>query len=430
MKKNLILCAAAALLCTGAFAQDAAKPQFKWYGFVRNYFAFDSRESTAGTEDLYYYMPKDQNIVEGEDLNAIPSFRFAALTSRLGLDVTGYEFNDWKIAGKIETDFYSGVSGVTGTATLRMRQAFVTLKKDASSWKIGQAWHPMAADMPDILSLEIGVPFGPFSRTPQVNYECALSDKLSLTAAAIWQMQYTSTGPSLTKATDGTYNYKTAAASADYIKYSCTPEFYLGFNFKQNKNIYRIGADVLSIKPRNYNHDLLTGKAISKVDDRLTTVNVFAYAQETAGNWVIKEKVTYAQDGSHMNLVGGYGVSEINSDGSWEYTPTSNVSAWLTAAYKKSSKWVPSIFLGYIQNFGTSEAVVDGLFWKKNSADSIAQMYRIQPDILYNMGKLSIGLEYMMTSVQYGKANEYKVVNTDLHWITNHRVQMMVKYTF
>ena len=36
---------------------------------------------------------------------------------------------------------------------------------------IGQAWHPMAADMPDIFSLEAGSPFGPFNRSPQVNFE-------------------------------------------------------------------------------------------------------------------------------------------------------------------------------------------------------------------------------------------------------------------
>ena len=62
-------------------------------------------------------MPKDQKLnAAGEDANAISSFRFAALTSRLGLDVTGYEVGGYKIGAKIETDFYSGVSGVTGTS--------------------------------------------------------------------------------------------------------------------------------------------------------------------------------------------------------------------------------------------------------------------------------------------------------------------------
>lgn len=410
MKKTIILLASALLIASSAFAQEAAKPQFKWYGFVRNYFAFDTRESSAGTEDLYYYMPKDQNIVDGKDLNGIPSFRYAALTSRLGLDVLGYEVGGYSVGAKIETDFYSGVSGVTGTATLRLRQAYVTVAKGGRSWKIGQAWHPMAADLPDIFSLESGAPFGPFSRTPQVTADFKLGDAASLTASAIWQMQYTSTGP------DG--------ASANYIKYSCTPELYLGINFKGENTLTRLGVDLLSIKPRNYN----TAKTAT-VSDRLTTFNIFAFGQQKAGDFLFKEKVTYANDGSHMNLVGGYGVSGINLDGSWNYSATRNISGWATVAYKKSKSWVPSMLVGYIKNFGTAEEII-GDFWCKNSANSVAQMFRIQPEIVYNLGKLAFGLEYMCTAVQYGKADSFKLATENLHWVANNRIQMMVKYTF
>ena len=410
MKKAIILFASALALSAGAFAQDS-KPSFKWYGFIRTYFAYDSRESSAGTEDLYFYMPKDQKLnAAGEDANAISSFRFAALTSRLGLDVTGYEVGGYKIGAKIETDFYSGVSGVTGTATLRLRQGFVTVAKDGRSWKIGQAWTPMAADLPDIFSLESGAPFGPFSRSPQVTFEGKLNDALSITASAIWQMQYTSTGP------DGN--------SANYIKYSCLPELYLGLNLTGTKGLFRIGAEYVNIKPRNVN------SLGSKVSDRLGMFNAFEYGQLKAGGWTLKEKVTYANDGSHMNLVGGYGVSQFNSDGSWEYSATRNISGWFTANFKpQNSKWTPQILLGYIKNFGTADPIV-GDFWCKNSANSVAQMYRIQPEVLYNLGKLQFGLEYMLTSVQYGKANANKLAVDDLHWVANNRVQLMVKYTF
>jgi len=426
---------ALALVCAGAFAQNASAPTIKWYGFVRNYFAFDTRESSAGTEDLYYYMPKDENIIDGQDLNAIPSFRFAALTSRLGVDVKGYEFEGYKIGAKIETDFYSGVSGVTGTATLRLRQAYATIAKDTRTWKIGQAWHPMAADMPDILSLEIGVPFGPFSRTPQVNFETSLSKSSSLTAAALWQMQYTSTGP------DG--------ASANYIKYACTPELYLGYNLKTGKNLFRIGADLLSIKPRNYGYEWTTPLTSVKrtVGDRLTTLNYFIYDEYKGDKWTFKEKVTLSQDGSHMNLVGGYGVASIEDDGSWTYSATQTLSGWFSAQYKGLGKVVPTFFAGYIRTFGTDKeilskaevnanmGIVDATkmiapFWQKNSASSVAQMYRIQPELLYNLGKLQLGIEYMLTAVQYGKADSFMKVTDNLHWISNNRIQAMVKFTF
>lgn len=443
--KKLFIMAAALLTVLPLNAQsktEAVKEHlenhFKVYGFIRNYFAFDTRESSAGTEDLYYYMPKDVNMSDGVDLNAIPSFRWAALTTRVGLDVSGYEIKGYKFGAKVETDFYCGVSGVTGTAQLRLRQAFVTVNKDWRTWKVGQAWHPMAADFPDILSLEVGVPFGAFSRTPQVALDFDLGKGFSLTASALWQMQYASIGPSFAKGTDGTYNYNASTASANYIKYACTPEGYLGLNFKNKNLLFRLGADVLSIKPRNYEYDLTKGEALKKVGDRITTYDLFFYGQEKFGNFTWKQKVTYVNDGSHLNFVGGYGVSAFNADGSWEYSATRNLSAWTTFAYKAKA-WTPSLFLGYIKEFGTSKDIV-GNFWAKNyfgeehvkgaGKHTVSQMFRIQPDILYTIGKFQIGLEYMYTGVEYGKANARKLATTDLHWVGNHRVQAMVKFNF
>ena len=90
--KKLIAIAALALTCATAFAQP--EKHFKVYGFIRNYFAFDTRENVALTEDFFTYLPKDRNLnTAGEDLNANPNFKFAALTSRLGIDVLGYEDN-------------------------------------------------------------------------------------------------------------------------------------------------------------------------------------------------------------------------------------------------------------------------------------------------------------------------------------------------
>ena len=141
---------------------------FKFYGFIRNYFVYDSRESVSGTGDLFYYLPKDENIQDGIDVNDTPSFRFLALTSRLGVDVSGYYIGNVHFGAKVEGDFYSGLSNssnanasvyfpgnskISGTATARLRQAYATItwkdlplgKDDKASvgLKIGQAWHPM-----------------------------------------------------------------------------------------------------------------------------------------------------------------------------------------------------------------------------------------------------------------------------------------------
>lgn len=390
MKTKVFAVAAIAAFCSiSAYAQDA---QLKWYGFVRNYFTYDTHASSAGTEDLYYWMPLD-NDEKG-------SSNFVALSSRLGVDISGYEVNGYKIGAKFETDFYSK-SGTT--AILRLRQAYLTMVRDNRSWKIGQAWHPMAADMPDIFSLETGAPFGPFSRTPLVNLDVKLNDANSLTFAAIWQMQYTSTGP--------------AGAVADYMKYSGVPELYLGWNYKSGKFLSRIGLDYISIKPYKDNAG------------RCSNLSYYMYDEYIGTEWNFRNKLTYATDGSHFNMVGGYGISELDPDG-FIYSATNNVSDWFSVQYKGGSLR-PALFFGYIKMLGTSDPILAGdFFWMKNSASSINQMYRIQPEVVYNLGKVAFGIEYMLTAVQYGKANEYKLAAENLHWVKNNRIQMMVKYTF
>ena len=168
--------------------KEHLKNHFKFYGFIRNYFVFDSRESKAGTADLFYYLPLDNkwntddlNNPSREDLNASPNFRFLALTSRVGVDVSGYQVKNVHFGAKVEADFYAGLSSlsaapgfsgntkISGTAQLRLRQAYATVTwkelpmcKEQTAQvglKIGQAWHPMAADHPHLFSLEVGAPF-------------------------------------------------------------------------------------------------------------------------------------------------------------------------------------------------------------------------------------------------------------------------------
>ena len=408
--KRFFVAVLAALLAVSAFAQDA-KPQLKWYGFIRNYYAFDTRESVAGSEDFFYYLPKDTQKVGDTDLNAETSMRFAALTSRLGVDIVGYEYEGLKVGAKIEGDFYCGLTGVTGTATFRLRQAYLTLAKDSWALKAGQAWHPLAADMPDIFSLNTGAPFGPFTRTPLVQFDAKFSDVVSLTAAALWQMQYVSAGPE--------------GASANYIKYGKTPELYAGLNFKGENTLFRVGVDMLSIKPRKNN-------GIAKVSDRITTITPFFYAQYKKDLFAAKFKAVFAEDGSHMNLNGGYGISKVSNDGSCEYTPTRNFSTWASLSYGKKVQGV--LFLGYAKNFGTKDELAGELYFSKNSFANLNQMFRLTPTIIYNIGKVALGLECEITSAQYGdKAkgmNAHGLYTEGLHNVTNCRLQGMLKYTF
>ena len=449
MKRFYFLLSAALLsLCAlnaSAAEKAEAKNNFKLYGFIRNYFIYDSRESVSGTGDLFYYLPKDVAMKDGMDINDESSFRFLALTSRLGVDVSGYYVGNVHFGAKVEGDFYSGLSNssntnagtyfpgntkISGTATARLRQAYATItwkelgeeNKNSVALKIGQAWHPLAGDHPHIFSLEAGAPFGPFSRTPLVQMDANLGDHLVISAAALWQMQYQSSGP--------------IGGSALYMKYGKTPEMYAALGYKNKNFLVRAGVDVLSIKPRVYgSHD---GKTV-KVSDRKTSVLGYVYTQYSYKKFAVKAKTTFGEGGEHLNLMSGYAKVGENSDGSWNYASLRNSSSWLSLIYGK--KWQGVLFLGYVKNLGMAKAAAAPLakadvYFCSNGFSNINQMYRINPQVVYNIGKLNIGLEYQWTAVQYGEygeggtLNEFGLANKNLHWVGNNRINMMVKFNF
>ena len=450
-------------------AKSHLKQHFKPYGFIRNYFTYDSRECIAGTGDMYFYMPKDEawnkttDPALREDLNDISSFRFLSLTTRVGLNITDYKWRNTEFSGKIEADFYAGISAtlstgvkqthaVTGTAQFRLRQAYLTLGWDSLKMSdkdfalvdltIGQTWHPMAADLCDVIALNSGAPFGPFNRSPQVKMDARLGKYVTLTAAGLWQMQYLSIGPN-------------NITSAEYLAYSKTPEAYLGLSFHDKGFLARVGADVLSISPRH--QGTLNGVEV-KVNDRITTASPFVYLQYKKGEFSFKAKTIFAESGEHMNMYGGYGVKGINADGSYSYTPIRHSTSWISLVYggkvgaqedKHPQKLQGILFGGYVKNFGTKEALYDpdnnGLVDEKTDdgkylayyytprSNAMNQMWRLSPTLLYTVGKFQVGLEYEITSVQYGDG---KISATNglsengLHWVTNHRVQLMTKYNF
>ena len=60
-------------------------------------------------------------------------------------------------------------------------------------------------------------------------------------------------------------------------------------------------------------------------------------------------------------------------------------------------------------------------------------MWRVIPAVCYNAGKFTLGLEYNYTAAQYGDGKTYTAhgLSTEgLHTVENHRIQMLVKFTF
>ena len=416
MKKiAFVLAAALTMAPAGLSAQETAS-HLKAYGFIRNYAFVDSRATKSLSEDMFFFLPLDEKIVNGQDVNAVPSFNYQAITTRLGLDLVGYQFGGTKINGKIEADFYCmNSSGNTGI--LRMRQAYVDLLWDNVggdgldySLRIGQGWHPLAADMAHTIALETGAPFSPFNRSAQIMFGATFNKKFTLNAGLLQQLQYRSSGP------DG--------GSNAYQRHAM-PELYAGVSFASGGFLGRAGVSVLSIRPHyGYNAD---GKPY---DEWLTTFNPFVYLQYTAGAFQVKAKSVLAQAGEHMQLNSGYAVSGTKADGiSNEYVPINSSVSFLSAQYGK--KWQVLGMVGYQKNLGTLKEITGPVYFSGNGFQNINQMFRVSPTVAYNLGKMQFALEYDFTAAQYGDApDKFFDVTENLHWIGNHRILAMAKFTF
>ena len=415
------------MLCINAMAQEETPSKFKLYGFIRNYMAADSRAVNAGTEDLYFYMPKDLSVnAEGVDANAGFNWRFVSLTTRLGLDVSGYKFGTMGVSGKVEADFYNLSSAVP---ILRLRQAFIKLGWDnvPLALTIGQSWHPMAADMPHMNNLETGAPFNPFNRSPQLTLDYKVGD-FTLTASMLYLNHYLPVGPN--------------GKSKEYFL-NGLPEFYAGVAFKHGGFLAKAGVDLVNLRPyKMYNNKVANGF--------MTGVSPFVFLQYGKGLFQVKAKAILAQSGEHMNQLSGYGVASFDeASNTFVYTPMQNLGSWLSFSYGK--KFQVMCMLGYMKNLGTTADLMnpDKMLWlntaggtttivvdeKAVSQANVCQAFRATPTVAWNIGKFTVSLEYNYTLGEYGNPGAHRGVRGlyeagQTHWVHNHRVICMTKFNF
>ena len=413
MKKTFIF-GLLALCCMGGYAQDKAV-KAEIYGFVRNYFTYDSRSCVQSNEGLFNMLPNDVKPgVDGEDLNEIPSVRFLSMTTRFGLNVTGPEIFGAKSSAKFESDFCGASSGTA--FNLRIRQAFTKLAWEHSDLLVGQAWHPMSGDlMPEVFSLATGAPFNPFNRSPQVRYNYTPVKALSFTAAALYQYQYGSVG------LDG-------KTSNTYSRNALVPEFFVGMTAKGEHLTGGFGLNASTIAPRVIANDM-------RVDERLTSYSAMVFGSLKVDSLSVRAKAVYGQNTSHMQQPTGFGIVETFDNGVNNYESMQLGSAWITMMYGKKLRY--GFFAGWLKNYGSAGEKFESLVVRNNTG--MDQAYRFSPIVTYKVQNMQIGLEYEHTATAYGEyfvnENDYprQVTNgtvTNTHWVANNRVCVMVKYDF
>lgn len=276
---------------------------YKFYGQVRTDLFYNSRSNSETVDGLFYMYPKDvAPDADGKDLNAKPDGNFYTLYTRLGVDVTGPTLGKAKTSAKVEVDFRG--SGTT-YSLFRIRHVYFNLDWGKSALLVGQTWHPLYGDVaPEILNLNMGAPYQPFSRAPQVRYRFT-NKNFKLTAAAIWQSQYLSVGPSSNET-----GAVTTTKSQSFMKNGCLPEFYLGMDYNRPGLLAGAGVHVSSMSPRTeskYNDN------IYKVSERVTGVSAEAHVKYVHRRFLLAAKSVLGSNLTQTSTIGGYGITSTDS---------------------------------------------------------------------------------------------------------------------
>ena len=415
MKKQIVLLAA---LLGGTLVGNAQKKGFdyKFYGQVRTDLFYNSRSNSETVDGLFYMYPLDKvEDPNGKDLNDNGNSDFYTLYTRLGVDVTGPMLGKAKTSAKVEVDFRG--SGTT-YSLFRIRHVYFNLDWGKSALLVGQTWHPLYGDVaPEILNLNMGAPYQPFSRAPQIRYRFT-SENFRLTAAAIWQSQYLSVGPSS--------NEPGATATRkhqDFIKWSSIPEVYVGVDYKRLGLIAGAGVHVSSITPRTQSE---TGSGTYKVDERITGISGEAHVKYTRNNWLVAAKTVLGTNLTQASTVGGYGIRSIDPvTGEQEYAPLRISTTWVNVAYGKT--WRPALFFGYLKGLGATEEVPYGTLGTGTTLD---QLFTGTAELTYNRPHWKFGAEYSVCNAWYGDEFDAKAKALSSHTVLNHRLVVTAIFQF
>lgn len=395
-----------------AVSQDAAtvithdKPALTWGGFVKAEAMFDTRQIVEAREGYLLLYPRnvflDKN---GKDINAHGSFNQYAMTARLSAKATGPDIFGAKASALIEGDF-TGASNLE-INSFRLRHAYAKLKWGHASILAGQYWHPVDVPemIPNVLSLNTGAPFHPFSRQPQVRFDIS-KGKINAMVAISSQRDYMNTGPA---GTSSVYLRNGSIPNLDVQAHYITGNLFAGFGF-----------DYKHIHPR------LVTDSVYVTNAAVNCLSYTAFVMAKTKPLIIKMQGIYGQGLNDHLLLGGYGVTHTDPlTNQHEYAPLRYFSGWLNVQ-ATGKTWQGSLFAGYTRGMGAEKPITGAVFAR--DAD-IAYVYRLAPMLSYINGKLLLALEVEMTEAAYGKTDErYKV--HDAQPVTNARFSFSAGYFF
>jgi hypothetical protein len=417
-KRALILLLAAAAAAPFAAGQSEKPSGFgiTLSGYVKTDVFYDSRQTVNIREGHFLLFPKEPSLdPDGRDLNAKASFNILSIQTRIAGKITGPDALGAKTSAYIEGEFFG-----TSDADLngfRLRHAYLRLNWKRSELMIGQFWHPMfiTESYPDVVSFNTGAPFQPFNRSPQVRFVRTFG-RTSLVATALSQRDFVSNGPQ--------------GPSSVYLRNAVLPELNFKLQYAKTdeaamtETVAGAGVDFLKLVPR-----LATASGY-QADESVTSLAGMAYFKSKRAKWTFKAEGIYGGNLHHLTMQGGYAVREdpLMVYEVWSYAPTNGLSLW-SEVQTNGAPWQAGLFAGYYKNYGARDPLSPAPAEVFARGYNIADIYRLSPRLLYNVGKMRFAGEVELTGTGYGTPDAYgKVLGA--RNVTNLRLLFAAYYFF
>ena len=342
---------------------------FSWHGFVNPHFYADSRAVVGGREDMMLFYPKP--ILRdslGNDINDGWQANLLAITARLGLRINGPDMLGAKTSAYIEGDFTGSTNATINT--LRLRHAYIDMRWEHHRLLAGQYWYAMVIHeiMPMTNPLNMGSPFHPYARQPQVRYEYQ-NGVLEAVAVAQWQLDNMSQG-----LLNGA-----PASSTLFARHSLVPELNAQLRYRTKHLFFGVAANLKTIQP------MVNTTVIARANNdspRHTSLSWSLFGKATIGPVTVKAQTLLNNSLYEGCSLGGYLMLADSSFSDWHFN-----TVWVDVE-RNEGHWRPGLFLGFAKNldYGNTDYL-----HCLGRGHELEYLWRVQPRLTYKTLK---GLDF------------------------------------
>ncbi|KMQ64824.1 hypothetical protein ACM46_11415 [Chryseobacterium angstadtii] len=385
-----------------------------FYGFLRNYIFYDTRQTIGAGENLVPLYPKDRQLdVKGNDINDAPKFHMLSVLSRAGINVKGPKVLGAETAGILEAEFFGSTEA--GINELRLRHAYVTFDWEKTQLGIGQYWNPIVIldCLPNVVNYGSGSPTFALNRNPQVRLTQKLDEHFKIIAAVTSQRDFTpNTSP---------------------YRDSGMPSTHLQLQYKSPNFIAGIAGQYEVLRPQ-----LSSGNPPVVNHNKVKSITAVLYAKVITKPLTISASAIMAQNAATFVMLGGF--MGYSAPGEADIFRTMNTrSAWIDFQQVTDKKIALGLFAGAVKNLGANDPVQGrtptaygvtaawGAVSGTPGARSVDHLWKVVPRVDWILNKnIKFRFEVENTFATWGDAqisgrgvgNEFNAKNNRFHLAT------------